>query len=41
MPRGMEGKEESEKMGMRIGRSLSKVSEVARKALALQLRGVW
>lgn len=41
VPRGMEGKEETEKMGMKIRRSLSKAYQVARKAPAQQLREVW
>lgn len=40
-PRGMEGKEETEKMGMKTGRSLSEVYQVGRKAPALRLREVW
>ena len=41
VPRGREGKEETGKMGMKIGRSLSNVYQVARKAPALRLREVW
>lgn len=37
---GMEGKEETEKMGMKIGRSSSEAHEVARKAPAPRLE-VW